>query len=293
MFEFFEIDCLTYKTHRKYDTVIFDPPYGIGMNYEGEFNDSEEHFNENIGKWISDSIEKMSPSGSWFGFIIGEKHYELYNLAIRSGLKWRRTLQWYYEFGQNNTSNFTSLTTPILYMVKSDNFTWRKDAVKLPSARERYGDKRTKKQKAQMNTIITINERVVDVVKRHDPGTFFETLISYPRVMGNFRERAKFSPNQIPVELLMRLISCTTEAGDWVYDPFAGSGSTAIACHFLHRNCVLCDPHTTNKALEHIERYKKVFSEATRLPLEKDKEWTKNDTELYYRNGRWGYSNSD
>ena len=37
-------------------------------------------------------------------------------------------------------------------------------------------------------------------------------------------------PTQKPVRLLERLLALTTNEGDFVLDPFAGSGSTAIAC---------------------------------------------------------------
>jgi site-specific DNA-methyltransferase (adenine-specific) len=37
-------------------------------------------------------------------------------------------------------------------------------------------------------------------------------------------------PTQKPVRLLERLLALVTKEGDLVLDPFAGSGSTAIAC---------------------------------------------------------------
>ena len=37
-------------------------------------------------------------------------------------------------------------------------------------------------------------------------------------------------PTQKPVRLLERLLALVTDSDDWVLDPFAGSGSTAIAC---------------------------------------------------------------
>lgn len=292
MYEFYEIDCLKYKTNRQFQMCIFDPPYGIGQNYTG-FKDDQEYFNAHFEEWIVDSYDKMSADGSWYGFIIGENHYRMYNLCKKIGLDYVSTLQWYYEFGQDTLGKFTSLTTPILYMVKDyKKRIWNKDTVKIASARKRYGDKRANPQgKSVVNVIVTIGGHIVDIIDRHDPGTFFETLLSHPRVMGNFKERARFSPNQIPVELLMRLIACSTNPGDWIYDPFAGSGSTAIASHFLRRNCVLCDIETSDNAIEHIESYKRIFSERSGLPLVKEKEWSKNDPAPIYADGKWQYPN--
>lgn len=42
-------------------------------------------------------------------------------------------------------------------------------------------------------------------------------------------------PTQKPVKLLERLLKLVTKKGDVVLDPFAGSGSTAVACYNTHR----------------------------------------------------------
>jgi len=50
--------------------------------------------------------------------------------------------------------------------------------------------------------------------------------------------KAKLHPTMKPVELLRKLIANSTKTGEWVYDPFLGSGSTLIACEHLQRKCV-------------------------------------------------------
>ena len=49
--------------------------------------------------------------------------------------------------------------------------------------------------------------------------------------------KAKIHPTMKPVELLRKLIANSTKTGEWVYDPFLGSGSTLIACEHL-RKCI-------------------------------------------------------
>lgn len=46
---------------------------------------------------------------------------------------------------------------------------------------------------------------------------------------------------QKPVELLERIVSMYTNENDFVLDPFAGSGTTARACHNLNRKYVMID----------------------------------------------------
>jgi len=45
-------------------------------------------------------------------------------------------------------------------------------------------------------------------------------------------------PTQKPLRFIMMIIKATTEEKDWVLDPFLGSGTTAVACQLLNRNCI-------------------------------------------------------
>ena len=49
-----------------------------------------------------------------------------------------------------------------------------------------------------------------------------------PNVKANHIEKTTH-PCQFPVELIERLVLSMTEENDWVFDPFMGVGSTAIA----------------------------------------------------------------
>lgn len=48
-------------------------------------------------------------------------------------------------------------------------------------------------------------------------------------------------PTQKPLKLLERIIKSSCPKDGWVFDPFAGSGTTAIAAQLLGRNCITCD----------------------------------------------------
>ena len=50
-------------------------------------------------------------------------------------------------------------------------------------------------------------------------------------------------PTQKPASLLIRLINLATNQGDWVLDPFCGSGTTCIASEKLNRNWIGIDRH--------------------------------------------------
>jgi adenine-specific DNA-methyltransferase len=65
-----------------------------------------------------------------------------------------------------------------------------------------------------------------------------------------------FSRNKKPERLMHRILSMTTDAGDWVLDPFAGSGTTAAAAHKMGRRWVAIErePELAERASQRLGR---------------------------------------
>lgn len=68
-------------------------------------------------------------------------------------------------------------------------------------------------------------------------------------------------PTENPEELLQRVIECSTDEGDIVFDFFVGSGTTAIVAEKLNRKWISCDigkfsVYTTQKRLINISKSK-------------------------------------
>ena len=66
-------------------------------------------------------------------------------------------------------------------------------------------------------------------------------------------------PTQKPLKLLERIVKSSCPKNGWVLDPFAGSGTTAIASNLLERNCITLDINQQSIRLvtEAIEEYEK------------------------------------
>lgn len=60
-----------------------------------------------------------------------------------------------------------------------------------------------------------------------------KSILVYPKP-----NKSKWHPTTKPIGLLRRIILNSTELGDTVYDPFAGSGSTLFACEQTGRKCL-------------------------------------------------------
>jgi site-specific DNA-methyltransferase (adenine-specific) len=65
-----------------------------------------------------------------------------------------------------------------------------------------------------------------------------EDVWYFPRVCGTFKERAGWHGCQMPEQLLGRIIKTSSNEGELVMDPFAGSGSTLIVAKKLGRKYV-------------------------------------------------------
>jgi DNA modification methylase len=64
-------------------------------------------------------------------------------------------------------------------------------------------------------------------------------------------------PTSKPVDLIVRMLKNSTQPGDRVYEPFAGSGSTLIACQTLGRKCCALeiDPRYAQVVIERWEAF--------------------------------------
>ena len=63
-----------------------------------------------------------------------------------------------------------------------------------------------------------------------------KTALFYPKPV-----KSKLHPTMKPPALLRRLIYHSTRPGDYVLDPFSGSGSTMVACEQLGRKCLMIE----------------------------------------------------
>ncbi|MHC4400430.1 MAG: DNA-methyltransferase, partial [Planctomycetota bacterium] len=146
----------------------------------------------------------------------------------------RNWVVWYYTFGVNCTNKFSRSHAHLLYMVKDPRkFTFNADdpAIRVPSARQLvYADKRANpKGRLPDDTWILRPQDLPDGF-RPDSDTWY-----FSRVCGTFGERARWHGCQMPEQLLGRIIRASSNGGDLVLDPFAGSGTTLAVAKKLDR----------------------------------------------------------
>lgn len=198
------------------DLVLADPPYNIGIDYGGGTKaDRRPDYDIWCERWIGWCYRALKPSGS-FWIISGQEHGAEIDIALqRAGMAVRNRITWHETFGVQCQRKFARTSRPIYYAVKDPkNFTFNREVVVVPSDRQtKYRDRRAAPGGKVMGDVWQIN-----------------------RVCGTFHERVRGVPTQLPEALVERIILTSSNAGDSVLDPFAGSGTTLAVAKRLGRN---------------------------------------------------------
>jgi DNA modification methylase len=217
------------------DLVFADPPFNIGYKYDVyEDRKSTDDYLAWTRQWGVGVKRALKPNGS-FWLAIGDDFAAELKVLFTRELRFccRSWVIWYYTFGVNCTRKFSRSHTHLFhFVVDPKNFTFNADDIRVPSARQLvYADDRAvSKGRLPDDTWIL---RPQDIPDRFAPD---EDIWYFPRVCGTFKERAGFHGCQMPEQLLARIIKTSSNPGDLVLDPFAGSGSTLITAKKLHRD---------------------------------------------------------
>ncbi len=215
------------------DLVFADPPFNIGFSYDVyEDRLESEQYLDWSSQWMTEVLRVLKPSGSFWLAIGDEYAAELKVTAAEIGFSCRSWVVWYYTFGVHCKNKFTRSHAHLFHFVKdAEQFKFRNDAVRVPSARQLvYGDARANSAGRMPDDTWIL--RPQDLVDGFNPS---EDVWYFPRVAGTFKERAGFHGCQMPEQLLGRIIRCCSDERDVVMDPFSGSSTTVAVAKKLHR----------------------------------------------------------
>ncbi|MFA5054594.1 MAG: site-specific DNA-methyltransferase [Dehalococcoidia bacterium] len=199
--------------------IVTSPPYNIGKQYEKKLKLSK--YLEQQALVIKECARVLSDNGSicWQvgnyvedGFIV-PLDAVLYHIFADLDLKMRNRIIWHFEHGLHCSRRFSGRYETIMWFTKSENYTFNLDPVRVP---QKYpGKKYFKGPKSGQYSCNPLGKNPSDV-----------WII--PNVKSNHIEKTEH-PCQFPVELIERLILSMTNEGDWVFDPFLGTGTSIIA----------------------------------------------------------------
>lgn len=222
-------DCLTSLNQiipdATVDLVFADPPYNIGKMFMA-FKDSwpsDEAYADWSRCWIDLCIAKLKPTGSMY-VMASTQSLPYLDLYVRRRLTVLSRIVWHYDSsGVQAKNKFGSMYEPILHcVVDPDHYTFNGDAIRIEAktgAQRRLIDYR-KPTPTQYNTTKI-------------PGNVWY----FPRVRYRMPEYENH-PSQKPEVLLERIILASSNPGDLILDPFAGTFTTSAVAQRLKRRSV-------------------------------------------------------
>ena len=215
------------------DLAFADPPFNIGYEYDA--------YDDRKGKadylawtetWLRAVRRVLKPAGSFYVAIGDEYVAELKVRLDGLGLTMRNWIVWHYTFGVNCTKKFNRSHAHILYyVVDPKHWTFNADVIRVPSARQTtYADRRANPVGKLPDDTWVLRPQEDDRFFGPDTDTWYVS-----RVCGTFKERTGH-PCQMPEGVLERIIRVSSNPGELVLDPFAGSGTTLAVAKRLGRH---------------------------------------------------------
>ena len=207
------------------DLLFVDPPYNLNKNFSSvkfkEMKDDE--YEKWIDSWLSKLIGVLKPNASIYFCCDWKTSIPAYNVLkkyfiIRNRITWER------EKGRGAKDNWKNSYEDIWYCTVSDKFTFNTESVKLKRlvrAPYKTDDGNPKDWQSENGK----NFRIT-----HPSNLWNDITIPFWSMPENTDH-----PTQKPEKLLAKIILASTNENDFVFDPFLGSGTTAVTAKKLNR----------------------------------------------------------
>ncbi len=218
-------DVLHRLPDKHFDLLFADPPYNLTKDFGTERFTcrSPVEYEAWLDSWLRLCVPLLRPTASVY--ICGDwRSGSAIERAASKYFKLRNRITWEREKGRGAKANWKNASEDIWFFTVSDAFTFNLDAVK---------------QRRRVIAPYKENGRPKDWDETGD-GNFRDTHPSnlWTDISVPFWSMAENTdhPTQKPEKLLAKIILASTNEGDLILDPFAGSGTTAIAAKKLGRN---------------------------------------------------------
>lgn len=217
--------CIPHLPDAFIDLLIVDPPYNLNKTFaETKFSKtSAANYEAWLETWLEKLVRCLKPTASIYvccdwqssGAVqaVLQRHF-----IIRNRITWER------EKGRGASANWKNCSEDIWFCTNSKDYFFNVDAVKLKKKviapyRDKAGAPKDWQETAAGNFRLT-----------HPSNLWTDISIPFWSMPENTDH-----PTQKPEKLLAKLILASSREGDFVFDPFLGSGSTCVAAKKLNR----------------------------------------------------------
>jgi site-specific DNA-methyltransferase (adenine-specific) len=207
----------------KIDLVVTDPPFAINFkakkaNYNrtasrvlSGYNEiTKENYYEFTLNWMSQCFRILKESGGMYVFSGWNNLADILNAIEEIGFITVNHIIWKYQFGVVTNRKFVTSHYHCLYICKND-----KKRKFFPY--ERFSKEEKNNQGRSLH--YKDKEDVWEIKREYWTGD-------------------EKTPTKLPAEIIKKILQYSSEEGDLVFDPFLGSGQTAVVSKLLKRNYV-------------------------------------------------------
>lgn len=219
------MECLDLIPDKSFHLIVIDPPYNLDKNFNGNkfsvMNDND--YEDYLRSWFYKVCDKLKDNGSLY--MCGDwKCTSSMQRVISEKLTILNRITWQREKGRGAKSNWKNGMEDIWFAVKNP--------------RDYYFDVDSVMMKRKVIAPYKVDGKPKDW-EETSAGNF---RITYP---SNFWDDISIPfwsmpentdhPTQKPEKLIAKLILASSKVGDTVFDPFLGSGTTAVVANKLGR----------------------------------------------------------
>lgn len=208
------------------DLLFIDPPYNLYKNFNSvKFKElTQIQYEQWMESWLSKMIRMLRPTASVYICGDWKTSAAIFNIGTKY-LKVKNRICWEREKGRGSKTNWKNCTEDIWYFTVSDNYIFNIDAVKIKRkvlAPYKSSDGKPKDWSEETQGKFRIT---------HPSNLWTDITVPFWSMPENTDH-----PTQKPEKLLAKIILASSNEGDIIFDPFIGSGTTAVVAKKMNRN---------------------------------------------------------
>ncbi|MEW6040512.1 MAG: DNA methyltransferase [Elusimicrobiota bacterium] len=207
------------------DLLFVDPPYNLEKSFNSnKFREmSADEYEKWIDYWLKPLRKILKPTASVYICSDWKSSGAVYR-AMSKYFKVRNRITWEREKGRGSKTNWKNCSEDIWFGTVSNNFTFNYSAVMLKRKviapyRDNNGAPRGWAQEENGNYRLT-----------HPSNLWTDLTVPFWSMPENTDH-----PTQKPEKLLAKIILASSNEGDFIFDPFLGSGTTSVVAKKLGR----------------------------------------------------------
>lgn len=207
------------------DLVVLDPPYNLTKTFgTAQFSKrSTAEYSAQLEAWIRALLPVMAKDASIYICGDWQSSPSIYEVASKY-FRVRNRITWEREKGRGASANWKNASEDIWFCTLGEDYVFNTDAVKLKRrvmAPYREGDK-PKDWDEEGGTRLT-----------HPSNLWTDITVPFWSMAENTPH-----PTQKPEKLVAKLVLASSRPGQLVFDPFAGSGTSAVVAAKLGRRFI-------------------------------------------------------